>query len=299
MRDYTNILLTGASGFIGRHIMAAFQVQSITPDTLHRGAEANVVCDLEREIPVLHKHYDAVIHVAGTQEAHRADALNNSGTQRLLDALTPNPPRHFTYISSVEVYGLNPGENVPESCFLRPDTDYARSKIRAEKLLEKWCATYGVGLTILRLATTAGSGMHGRLDPMVRAICKGYYMHIRGNTARRSLVMADDVAKAVLLTIGVEGIYNVTDGIDHSVIDIADAIAANITAGKRILSLPRSLIKWPLKLFGGKSGLRRTYEELTLTATYSVQALREKVDFNPYNTIEVMSRRHPSYPYKE
>ena len=248
---------------------------------------------------MLHKPYDAVIHAAGTIETDCAEVLNNHGTQRLLDALTPHPPRHFTYISSVEVYGLNPGEDVPETCFLRPDTEYARSKIRAEKLIEKWCKTHGVTCTILRPATTVGSGMHGRLDPLVKAVSKGYYMHIKDNPGRRSLVMADDVAQAVRLTFGVEGIFNVTDGLEHSMIDIADAIAANITSGKRILTMPNILIKLPLKLSGKKSKLRHIYNTLTATATYSTKKLCDRVAFRPYNTIEVISRRHPTYPYKD
>jgi len=299
MTDYNNILLTGATGFIGRHIEALFEAQGISPDTLQRGEDATIVCDLERESPKISKQYDAVVHVAGTDDPSRADALNNHGTRRLLEALEKQPPRHFTYISTVNVYGLNPGEDVREDCFLRPDTDYARSKIRAEKMTGKWCETHGTSLTILRPAITVGPGMHGRLASMANLISKGMYMHIRGNQARRSLVMADDVAKAVVLTLGKPGVYNVTDGRAHTMVEIADAIAANVTPGKRLLTIPAPLVKWPLKLFGRDSRLRCAYRSLTLTATYSSLALQEAVGFDPYDTVEVMARRHSSYPYKE
>lgn len=155
MTDYKKILLTGASGFIGSYILEELRSAGIEPDTLSRREGATCVCDLERETPVLGIGYDAVIHAAGTDEAGRADALNNEGTKRLLAALDTAPPRHLTYLSSVHVYGSDPGTDVEESCFLRPDTEYSRSKIRAEKTLEKWCAEHGTTLTILRPALTA------------------------------------------------------------------------------------------------------------------------------------------------
>lgn len=299
MTDYNNILLTGATGFIGRHIAALFEAQGVNTDTLQRSREATIVCNLEREIPNIDKRYDAVVHVAGTDDPARADALNNQGTHRLLHALEKQPPGHFTYISTVNVYGLNPGEDVREDCFLRPDTDYARSKIRAEKMLEKWCGTHSVSLTILRPAITIGPGMHGGMARMAQLIGKGLYMHLRGNQARRSLVMADDVAKAVVLTLGVPGVYNVTDGRGHTMVEIADAMAANVTPGKRLLTIPAAFVKWPLKLLGRESRLRCAYRLLTQSATYSSKALQEAVCFDPYDTVEVMARRHLSYPYKE
>lgn len=298
MTDYKKILLTGASGFIGSYIMEELRSAGIVPDTLSRQQGATYVCDLEHDTPALETCYDAVIHAAGTDEKGRADALNNEGTKRLLTALEARPPRHITYLSSVHVYGSNPGTDVEESCFLRPDTEYSRSKIRAEKALEKWCAEHGTTLTILRPALTAGRGMHGRLAVMAEAVARGRYMHLRGNPAVHSLVMADDVARAARLTLGVPGVFNVSDGIAHSVISIADAMAANLGTDKRVLSFPAGLAKWVLRLCPLKKP-RRAYAKLTTSATFSNKALTEATGLKPYDTVEVMARRHPEYPYRE
>lgn len=300
MTEYNDILLTGATGFIGRSILEA--LKDVRVDTLSRSESATFRCDLTREVPVLSRRYDAVVHVAGTDEPALADALNNGGTERLLQALEALPPRHFTLISSVHVYGCDPGEDVKEDCFLRPDTPYARSKIRAEKRVEQWCATHGVTLAILRPAITVGPGMHGQLAKMADAVARGVYFHIRGNKARRSLVMVDDVARAVCLTLGVSGVFNVTDGREHTVVEIANAIAANIKENKWVLSMPKGLIVWPLRLFGWLPGMRRVrerYRVLTTTATFSSSALTESTGFEPYDCVEVMSRRHKGYPYRE
>lgn len=298
MTDYNKILLTGATGFIGSYITEELQGAGIKPDTLSRHEGATYVCDLEKVSPEISTSYDAVIHAAGTDDPARADALNNEGTRRLLEALEQNPPRHITFLSSVHVYGNDPGTDVEESCFLRPDTPYSRSKIRAEKLLEQWCEAHGVTLTLLRPALTAGRGMHGRLARMADAVSRGNYMHLRGNTGVRSLVMADDVARAVRLTLGLPGIFNVSDGKEHRIIDIADAMAANFSTDKRILSMPRGVVKWGLRLCPIPK-LKNTVATLTASATFSNKALVEATGLQPYDTVEVMARRHTSYPYRE
>ena len=50
------------------------------------------------------------------------------------------------------------------------------------------------------------------------------------------------------LTLGLPGIFNVSDGKEHRIIDIADAMAANFSTDKRILSMPRGVVKWGLRL---------------------------------------------------
>lgn len=297
MSDFQNIFITGADGFIGSHLLRQLAAENVKPDTLSRHPEATIVCNLENDVPQISRKYDVVVHLAGTNDDARADSLNNHGTRRLLEALNCFPPTQFIYISSVEVYGLNPGEDVAESCFLRPDTPAARSKIRAEKTVEKWCADHGVVCTILRPASVIGDGMHGLYARMANSVSRGYYMHIRGNTAVRSLVMVDDVANAIRLTFGVPGIFNVTDGHAHSIIDIADAMAANFDTDKRILFIPGGLVKWGLLLFP-LSSLKSRHTILTRSATYSNNKLCENVPFSPFHTVDVMALRSNDYPYR-
>ncbi|MCM1319982.1 MAG: NAD(P)-dependent oxidoreductase [Muribaculaceae bacterium] len=298
MAEYKNILVTGATGFIGSYFMRLLESEGYKPDYISRRPDATIACDLEKDIPLLSRRYDVVVHMAGTADDSRADVLNNIGTRHLLEGLENVPPRQIIYISTVHVYGNDPGEDVEESCFLRPDTPYSRSKIRAEKTIEKWCADHGVLCTILRPASVIGNGMHGRYAFMADSVSKGYYMHIRGNEAKRNLVMADDLAAAIRLCFGVPGVYNVTDGLAHGIVEIADAMAANFATNKRILSLPKGLIKWGLRLCPS-SKLKEMYKALTTTATFSNKKLTQTIDFKPYNAVEVMARRQSDYPYMD
>ena len=296
MNNDKSILLTGATGFIGSYITRALAHSGRAYDTLTRRPDADICCNLEQDVPHIAKKYDVVIHAAGTNDPARADALNNHGTRRLLEGLEHNPPGQIIYLSCVDVYGEDPGEDVPESCFLRPDTPFSRSKIRAEKAVEKWCADHSTVCTILRPAAVIGNGMHGSYADMADKICRGYYMHIRHNESRRSLVMADDVAGATVELIGTPGVFNITDGVAHTLIEIADAMAANFSSDKRVLTMPRGLLKWGLRIVPVPR-VKKAIMALTRTATYSNAKLCQTIDFKPYNVVEVMARRHPEYPY--
>lgn len=290
------ILLTGASGFLGSYIKEALDGFDVL--SLGRGSDNDVQFDVasgKGAFPAKER-FDAVIHAAGTTDEALADAVNNQGTINLLKQLEVCPPRHFTLLSSVHVYGLTPGEGVTEDTFLRPDTAYARSKIRAEKECEKWCAEHGVELTILRVALTAGKGMHGALSEMSEGVRRGIYFHISGNQAKRSVVMADDVASAVRLTLDKPGIYNVCDGADRTVVELADAMTANFGTNKRLLTMPRKPLKLMAKLH---KGLAYKVGKLTTSVTFSNKKIVEATGMTFYDTVEVIARRHPDYPYRD
>ncbi len=300
-KDRKHILLTGATGFVGRHLLPMLEDYAV--HTLGRSPGCDIVCDLEWDTPRLERSYDMVIHLAGTDDYDRADALNNHGTKRLLHALEAFPPRCFTLMSTVQVYGDDPGEDVDENCFMRPDNPYSRSKIRAEKEVEEWCGHHSVRLVVLRPAPIAGNGMHGRLARMAEAVRRGRYIHIRGNDARRSLVMVCDVVSAICATAGMEGVYNVTDGACRTITELADAMACNFANDKRLLVVPST----PLKALASVSALlpplhRRINNDilrrLTTSATYSNKKIVEAAGIRFYDTVEVIARREKTYPYE-
>lgn len=294
------MLVTGATGMIGSYICKEFADMQI--DKLGRSEQNDIVADITGCIK-LTTRYDIVVHCAGTTSEASANEVNYRGTTNLLNALEQNPPRYFVQISSLSVYGLTEGNDVTEDYPLRPVTEYGKSKLAAENELKKWCADKGVVLTILRPALTFGNGVSGKAAEMFDAIVKGRYFHIRGNQARRSIVMADDVAKACRLTFKEGGIYNVSDGYNHSVIELGDAMAANCGENKRIVHCPLKLLKIGAKLGDILPGFGKLLNSdklstLTSSLTFSNARLTEKTGLKFYDTIEVIARRSKDYPYE-
>lgn len=275
-----NVLITGAQGMLGRYLCREFS-KLYNVVTLGKNPENDISCDLSRGIPQLpDMKFAAVIHAAGTTDENEANAVNYLGTVNLYEALSKQGiiPQ-FVYISSASVYGQTSGENVNEDSPLIPTSQYGISKLSAERYLEGLGKQKIMMLTILRPPLILGTGMKGTLRQMVNGIDSGYYFNIKGNTARRSIVHAKDVAKAVFNLHTIGGTYNITDGINPHVNDIGKALAHRIN-GKRIYALPCKLAKllMPKKLFA----------RLTTTLTFNCDKLRSTIDWNPDSVIEYL-----------
>jgi nucleoside-diphosphate-sugar epimerase len=201
-----SFLLTGASGFLGRIIKAILSEKNQLI-TLGRQAGNDIQCDLSITIPEITAPLDCVIHAAGkahvvpknAKEAQAFFEVNEQGTLNLLKGLEKldHLPSRFIFISSVAVYGLSEGTGVEESHPLNGRTPYARSKINAERLIGKWCRANGVNCIILRLPLVAGKNAPGNLGALTKAIERGMYFSISDNAARKSMVLASDVAYLV------------------------------------------------------------------------------------------------------
>ena len=242
------IILTGATGFLGKYIQSELVSQEIDVVGVGRSAENDLVCDLANEVPFFAESlvYDMVVHNAG--KAHFVPRnetegkvffdVNVGGTEKLLEALMSlkNKPNCFVFVSTVAVYGLESGENINETHLLNGNSPYAKSKIEAEKLVQEWCLENHVNCVILRLPLVVGENAPGNLGAMEKAIKKGYYFRLGTGNARRSMVNAVDVAKLIPSLLNKNGIYNITDGLHRSFAEMDTFLAEK--HGKRIKKIP-------------------------------------------------------------
>ena len=132
---------------------------------------------------------------------------------------------HFVFISSVSVYGIIEGVNIKEESPLLAEDAYGKSKIDAEAIVQQWCDSHNVICTILRLPLVVGENPPGNLGAMIRGIKKGYYFNIAGGNAKKSMVLASDIAKFILKAAEVGGTYNLTDGIHPTFNELSNNIS--------------------------------------------------------------------------
>lgn len=243
------ILLTGASGFLGKVI--SLNLSSFDLMTLGRDSKSDIVCNIAKEIPVL-PAVDLLIHAAG--KAHIVPAtpaesqdffdVNVSGTQHLLTGLErAGIPKYFVFISSVAVYGRATGQLIGEDASLEAADPYGLSKIEAEKMIRDWCEKNNVVCTIFRLPLLAGTNPPGNLKAMIKGINKGYYFDIGGGKARKSIVLATDVADLIPKAALIGGVFNLTDRCHPEFSEISFAIATQM--GK---SQPLNIPLWMARL---------------------------------------------------
>ena len=224
------ILLTGSNGFLARYLKTGISKHNIF-NLSRNNSDYNL--DLSLFIPFFNEKFDLVIHSAGkahtipiTQEERDSfNKINVIGTNNLLNGLSNKLPKQFVFISSVSVYGLMAGENIAETSPLLATDPYGKSKIDAETVVKKWCEENNVICTILRLPLIVGDNPPGNLGAMIRGIKKGYYFNIAGGSAKKSMVLAADIAKFILKAAEVGGTYNLTDGTHPTFSDLSKSIA--------------------------------------------------------------------------
>ncbi len=296
-----NILLTGAQGFLGTYIQKSLISAGFNVDKLGRSAGNTVVCDLGKEQPVLNKPYSVVVHAAGKahmipktdEEKKDFFEVNLEGTRRLLQAMEQQGqlPQTFVFISTIGVYGLSVGELVAESHLLNATDSYGQSKIQAETLVREWCTKNNVTYFSLRLPLISGANAPGNLGSMRKAIQKGYYFRIGKGSARKSIVLASDVADFIpsLLTKTQSGEYNLTDGVHPTFAQIEDKVAQSL--GKKISIIIPAFIARTISMVGSfipKFPLNsRQYSKITSPLTFSDQKARTVLGWNPNSFLDV------------
>ena len=191
------LLLTGGSGFVGRHLAAlalreGHTVTALTRDVASAERAAPGVRWLQADLArpeglgprLVAGKPDAVVHLAALIKGTPAElaAVNVDATTALLGALRslPGKPR-FVYVSSFSVEDI-------------PPTDYSDSKLAAEEVVRSG----GLPFVIVRPALVYGPGDTGNTLPLVEKLRAGTMWLPRGGRTRIQPVHVDDVARALL-----------------------------------------------------------------------------------------------------
>jgi nucleoside-diphosphate-sugar epimerase len=288
------LLLTGSTGFVGNAFLNELRID-FEVITLGRG-DCHINVDLGLEVPAFEDSFSLVIHSAG--KAHFAPnsfvddfyKVNVNGTANLLRGLENSfIPKRFVFISSVAVYGIQKGEFIVEESPLNANDSYGMSKIESEKLVEEWCCKNDVKLTILRLPLVVGNNPPGNLGDLIKSIKKGFYFNIGTDAAKKSMVLAEDVAKVIDIASEVGGIYNLTDGYHPSFSEFSSHIS--IQLGKGIpKEMPLSLAKIFAKV-GDLCGNNAPFNtnklyKITSSLTFDDSKARMAFGWNPTPVLE-------------
>ena len=285
------ILLTGGSGFLGSNI---YRILSKDHDILtlsRKNADYNY--NLELEIPLLQEQFDLVIHCAG--KAHSIPEneyevasfykTNINGVENILHSLSNSYiPKQFVFISSVSVYGLIKGESIDELQPLLSQEPYGKSKIEGEIIVRNWCVEHNVICTILRLPLVVGDNPPGNLGSMIQSIKKGYYLNISNGCAKKSMVLASDIASSIIKAAKVGGTYNLSDGIHPSFKELSKIISFHLGKSK-VPNLPY-ILAYMIALIGDLLGNRfpldsKKLAKITSTLTFDDTKARIAFGWKP------------------
>ena len=263
------ILVTGASGFIGRAAIRAFaQRGNVLRAAVRRppqppfpdGVEVIQHPDLAQPIdwrPLL-DGVDQVIHLAGIAHVGRGvapalyDRVNRLATAQLATAAAAAGVRHFVFVSSIRAQsGPAADHALTERDPAAPTDAYGRSKLAAEAAVR----AAGVPFTILRPVLLYGPGVKGNFALLARAAASPLPLPVKDFDNRRSLLGIDNFISALAFVLTTPA----TIGETYVVADpgmpppLSVVIAALRQAkGRRplIWPLPKHYVEVPLHMMG-------------------------------------------------
>lgn len=218
------ILVTGANGFVGRHVVQAFAgvAEVVQFNRTIWDLTKPVTSEIRKKIGEI----DGVIHLAGlTQKSDDYFIQNVIGTINVLEI----PVTYFLYVSTADVYGY-PGNIITEETSTNPQTAYAVSKLAAEHMVRILCTQKNIPFCITRLANVYGPGEDAyqkAIPVFIRLASSGKPIQIFGSgNALRDYIYVTDVARALVDIIQHKrtGIFNIASGNSHSIKEVASLI---------------------------------------------------------------------------
>ena len=296
-----NVLITGATGFIGSRLVYALRKQGAKLTFLSR-RELNlsygktILCDLEHQ-PIPKEWLDGIdtiYHLAGYAHdlsdpdtvKERYEALNIQATKSLAQAAVDASVRKFVFVSSVKAGGItSTGLNMHEESQAQPDGIYGETKYQAERSLLELHTKTPLDVIILRPSLVYGPRVKGNLNLMLNGIAQGWFPPIPKTGNQRSMVHVDDVVDALIYLSShrdVSGeVFILTDGQSYSTHDIYSELR---------LALGKSKPRWAIPKIGFdllsqlSPQIRFKLQKLFGNESYSSAKL-EKTGFRPTKTL--------------
>jgi UDP-glucose 4-epimerase len=241
------ILVTGGSGFIGRHVVATLRDQGhqvrVVDLQPHADPEVDLVQGDIADPDVIEAAFDGgfegVVHLAAVTSVLRSIEhpeltfrTNVEGTHRLLEGARAAGVSALVFASTGgAITGPMEEPLITERAQLRPLTPYGATKAAGEMLMSAYTSVYGVRCTAIRLTNAYGPGMQAKdsiVARLMRAIRLGNTFEVYGDGRQvRDYVHVSDVATAAQLALTDErwsGPVLIGTGTSLSVLEVVDVV---------------------------------------------------------------------------
>jgi UDP-4-keto-D-QuiNAc 4-reductase len=260
------VLITGASGFIGRRLSESLAAQGADVVGLTRGANPMPITGVRTALTTDLLDRDSlrqalsgietVVHLAARVHA-RAEGkqnpesecrrLNVEGTRAVLEESVAAGVSRFVFISSVKAVMDESETMLDETTPPRPHDAYGETKLEAERVVRVIARREGIHAPVLRLPLVYGPGIKSNMLRLFSAVNRGLPLPLGSVRNRRSFVHVDNVVEAIRAVLRTpaagDETFFVSDGVDLSTPELVRRIATALGTRARLLKVPVSVLQ--------------------------------------------------------
>jgi len=282
------VLVTGASGFIGKAVCADLPTRGYrVRGAVRKSPDTGMPPDVEylamggidecTDWTAALAGVDSVVHLAARVHLMQDTAADPLAEYRRINVtLTLNLARQaaalgvrrFVFLSSIKVNGESTpvGQPFTTEDEPRPQDPYGISKLEAEQALMQLAGQTGMEVVILRSVLVYGPGVKANFQTMMRWLRKGVPLPLGSLDNRRSLVSLDNLVDCIAIClhhpVAANQIFLVSDGEDLTVKALLQRTAAAFGRSARLLSVPKFVIETVGRVFGREAITQRLCETL-------------------------------------
>jgi len=308
------VLITGASGFLGREITNFLiekkyeiigiynknkigniysdnsQVKYFQADLTDKKKLNHIIGDITVDVII---HCAGLAHQFGNTDKERFQRINVFGTENISKLAKRIGAKRFILISSVSVYGSqdsNPANMIGENHPCNPRDFYAESKLESEHICRKLCFENDINLSILRPATIIGEGDRGNVFRLINLINKGYFFWVGQGSNYKSLIYKKDVAQVCFEIIAKSDVKFEVFNLSAEPItmaDIVNEISKTLGKSSKYIHLPESIPKLIFNLNRNTfkieklEKLEETIRKWKSNEVFSSRLIKDKYGFKP------------------
>jgi len=304
-----NILLTGATGFLGRQLAKYLHSKPHVGLTAVVRRSVDISAFQTREVQRINANTDwsealinqqVVIHAAARAHIMKEDLadpvveyrqVNVDGTVNLARQAAEAGVRRFIFISSIGVNGNINIKPFTEDDTPKPADPYAQSKLEAEQGLWEIQHETGMELVVIRPPLVYGPNAPGNFGSLTRWIDKGVPLPLGAIQNQRSLVALDNLVDLITTCIdhpaAANQVFLAGDGQDLSTTELLRSVARAAGKPSRLIPIPSSLLMLAATLLGKKAVAQRLLGSLQV----DISKARDLLEWEPPISVEEGLRR--------
>ena len=306
-----NVVLTGATGFLGKRLSATLDAKSdlnitavvrrhVDVPASHVAVVTSIDSNTDWSIALINQQ--VVIHAAARAHVMKDEAadplaeyrrVNVDGTLNLAQQAAKACVKRFIFISSVKVNGeqTSSGQLFTAEDTPAPEDAYGISKYEAELGLQNIAEESGMEVVIIRPPLVYGPQVKGNFASMINLVEKGFPLPLGSIHNQRSLVALDNLVDLIITCIdhpaAANQVFLAGDGQDLSTTELLRGVAKAAGKPLRLIPVPASLLMFAATLIGKKAMAQRLLGSLQVDSSKA----RDLLGWEPPITVEEGLRR--------